>query len=383
MILPGFEGESHPANPPSTSVYGSLHPLRSGLCPRLHAVPEHDQRWWRGVRVVPCLAACPPRTGGPRAIANHKARGLVYITSQMTTPGYLLLSVILISFLCGAGCVHGREGPVPDHEVMARLLGNATGAIQDSLDRLDETAGWTAASLGKTGIAGPEAEALLRQGVASHPAIRTMITCNADGIVVAAEPDDAKSLVGQNLGGQEAVQRALAEKVPVMSGMFPLAEGGKGVVIERPVRSDGGDFLGVLSTMFIPYDLIRPIAEDAANGTSFSFMAIETGGHILYDPDPGEVGKETFGDALYSRFPEIDRVARHAAANRSGYDTYSFYSTGFGEVVRKETYWSTAGLHGTEWRVMVIGEIEGIRIPGNLPFHFTTLLPAGTDFCTP
>ena len=38
--------------------------------------------------------------------------------------------------------------------------------------------------------------------------------------------------------------------------------------------------------MCVPYDLIRPIAEDAANGTPYTFMVIETGGHILYDPDP-------------------------------------------------------------------------------------------------
>ncbi|HII76643.1 MAG TPA: hypothetical protein HA264_06355 [Methanolinea sp.] len=274
----------------------------------------------------------------------------------MHTLRSLLLFAILLISLLGSGCLDGLETKAPDHNSMLVILGDATGAIQGALDELERVASMTAASLEKTGIAGPDAEAVLKGRISSYPPVLTMITCNANGTVVAAEPESVKVLVGQDLSGQEVVQRTLAEKVPVMSGMFPLAEGGNGVAVAHPVRSADGKFLGVISTMFVPYDLIRPIAEDAANGTPYTFMVIETGGHILYDPDPGEVGKETFGDALYAQFPEIDRVARHAAANRSGYDTYSFYGTGSDAVVRKETFWSTVSLHGTEWRVMVIGE---------------------------
>lgn len=275
----------------------------------------------------------------------------------MSTPGYLLLAIILGFSLSGAGCLQGQETAVTDHAVMLAILGDATSAIQENLDYFDSAASMTASLLEGTGISGPGADAMLREGLSSHPAVLTMITYDANGTVVAAEPESVKVLLGQNLAGQEVVQRALAGKEPVMSDMFPLAEGGNGVVVEHPVRSADGKFVGVLSTMFMPCELIRPVAEDASEGTYFTFMVIETGGRILYDPDPEEIGKETFGDTLYAQFPEIDRVARHAAANFSGYDTYSFYSTGFGKVVRKETFWSTAGLHGTEWRVMVIGEL--------------------------
>jgi len=276
--------------------------------------------------------------------------------SHMHTARSLLLSAILLISILGAGCLHEQKTEAANHEVMLAILENAAVAIQGALDGLDKAALETATSLEKTGISGEDAESVLKVGTSSHPLILTMITFDANGTVLAAEPESVKGLVGQDLSGQEVVQRALAEKLPVMSGMFPLAEGGSGVVVEHPVMSADGKFLGVISTMFSPYDLIRPVAEDAANGTPYTLMVIETGGHILYDPDPFEVGKETFGDALYAQFPEIDRVARHAAANRSGYDTYSFYGTGSGAVVRKETFWSTVGLHGTEWRVMVIGE---------------------------
>lgn len=109
--------------------------------------------------------------------------------------------------------------------------------------------------------------------------------------------------------------------------------------------------------VFVPEELITQVVEYEVQGTPHSFQVIEADALSLCDPDPDEIGRETFNETRYAEFPSIGGVARHTAANRSGYDTYSFYSTGFGRIVEKETFWSTAGLHGTEWRVMVIGEV--------------------------
>jgi hypothetical protein len=276
---------------------------------------------------------------------------------------YLLIFLIVLPLLFGAGCLQG-ELPVADgqaretrHEAMRAILDNVTGTTQDSLDRLDGIASGAAIALQATGISGPEADSVLNGAVASHPAILTMITCDGNGTVLAAEPESAKDLIGQDLSGQDTVKRALFTREPLMSDLFFLAQGGTGISIAYPVHSSEGEFLGVVSMVFLPGELITPIVEDAVNGTPYSFQVIEVGALILYDPDPDEVGKETFNETLYAEFLEIARVARHSAANRSGYDTYSFYRTGFGKVVNKETFWSTAGLHGTEWRVMVIGEL--------------------------
>jgi polar amino acid transport system substrate-binding protein len=41
-------------------------------------------------------------------------------------------------------------------------------------------------------------------------------------------------------------------------------------------------------------------------------------------------------------------------ADRSGHGSYSFQVTeGDKKVVTKDTYWTTAGLHGREWRLVV------------------------------
>lgn len=276
---------------------------------------------------------------------------------------FLPVILLILATLVGAGCLQqespGKTIPThhPHHATMEALLGNVTSSIQESLVSSDLVVSDVAADLGRTGISGPGAEAVLREAVGSHPLILTMITYDRNGTVQTAEPESAKVLVGQDLSGQENVRKSLSTGEPLMSDLFPLSQGGFGISISHPVHSRHGEFIGVVSMVFLPYELITPPVEREVNGTPYSFQVLETDALILYDPDPVEVGKETFNETFYAEFPGIERVARQVVANHSGYDTYSFYSTGYGRIVEKETFWSTASLHGTEWRVMVIGEV--------------------------
>lgn len=282
---------------------------------------------------------------------------------KMNWLSLVAVGVVILSFLIGAGCLVQEAPGVtgntsgPRHEIIGQHLKNVTTSIQQSLIRFDTNMSETAVALGRCGISGPDADTILKNATTSHPAILTMITYDGNGTVRAAEPESAKVLLGQNLSDQVVVREVLTKREPLMSDLFPLAQGGTGLSIAHPVHSPDGEFLGVVSMVFLPHTLIIPIVECEISGTPYSFQVLEVGARILYDPDHGEVGKETFNETLYAEFPEIAKVARHTAENRTGYDTYSFFSTGFGRVVGKETYWSTVGLHNTEWRVMIIGEV--------------------------
>ncbi|MBP1929961.1 polar amino acid transport system substrate-binding protein [Methanolinea mesophila] len=281
------------------------------------------------------------------------------------------LFMTLLVVLAGAGCLQeskvpeappttpGANSPVATtHQVaMVLLLDNVTGETMQALSGIDLATSRAATALGKTGLSGPGAEAVLAAAAMSDPAVLTVITITPDGTVAAAEPWDAKVLVGQNIGDQDVVRKVLGTQKPLMSDLFPLAQGGEAVAIEYPVFSADGRCIGAVSTTFSPYELFAPIAEHATAGTPYSFMVAQPGGRILYDPDPQEVGKETFNETLYAEYPGVLTFAREYAANRSGYATYSFYATGFGAVVEKEAFWTTAGLHGAEWRIIVIGEV--------------------------
>jgi len=272
----------------------------------------------------------------------------------------ILLIIMIAILLCFAGCLQEQEPQTmtdTSREAMHRLLGEATGAIQATLSNLDASTSDAATALGTTGLSGPLADRVLNRLAGIHPAILSAVTFDQDGTVLSAEPEDAKVLIGQEIGYQEAVSGVLDTKEPLMSKLFPLAQGGYGVVIEFPVFTADGTFSGAVSTAFVPYDLIAPILENATGNTPYSFMVLQTDGRILYDPDPEEVGKETLNETLYADFPEIFDVMSQLSVDRSGHATYSFYDTGFGKIVRKECYWETAGRHGTEWRVMIIREI--------------------------
>jgi polar amino acid transport system substrate-binding protein len=267
--------------------------------------------------------------------------------------------IILATLILGAGCLE-EQGVVPatpptGHAAMLLLLDDAAGKIQDALNGLDQATAGAAGALETPGISGPVADTELGRIVASQPVVQDVITYNQDAVVLAAEPEAAKVLIGRVLDVQPTLQ-AVSEK-PLMSALFPLERGRDGVAIVHPVFSAEGTFVGVVSTAFSPYELVAPIVLNVSQGTPYSFMVVQTGGRVLYDPDPEEVGRETFDETMYAEFPEIIAFARQYAGNRTGYGTYSFHSTGFGEIVRKEAFWTTVGLHGTEWRVMVIREV--------------------------
>lgn len=271
-----------------------------------------------------------------------------------------LSAIVLVLALAGAGCLHVPSGKndttAARHHVMQQLLQGVTRTTQSSLDSLDETVSIAAGMLGQIGISGPGADEVLRGVVSSSPCIHGAITYDANGTVRAAEPGNVKVIIGSNLLDQENVRQAVTTKKPLMSGYFTLAEGGEAVSITHPVFSPAGEFLGDLSMTFVPSCLVAPSATAAMDYAPFTFTVAQPDGRILYHPDHDFVGKPTFNESAFAPFPAVLDLARRYSTERSGYATFSFYRTGTDVVVEKETFWDTVGLHGTEWRVMVIGE---------------------------
>ena len=79
-------------------------------------------------------------------------------------------------------------------------------------------------------------------------------------------------------------------------------------------------------------------------------------GLLLYDEDEGQIGRNLLEDPLYKSFPSLlELVEQRILTERSGHGYYSFFQvTGGNEAeVTKECYWTTAGLHGTEWRLVI------------------------------
>ena len=277
-----------------------------------------------------------------------------------------IAAVLISSVILAAGCLQTEQSPasasddtIAAHAEVQQILSTLQGDINTRLIALDKTAAETAAELSETGLDGSCACNFepLTTLLYADPSGKTVITVGRDGTVLTGLPaTKTEMLIGKNLGNQTVVQELFTTRQALMSDLFLLEQGGCASVIEYPVFTAEEQLAGLVSLSFAPDKIIGQYAVPAVEGTPYTIMAAQTDGRVLYDADPEEIGKETFNESLYEDFPEILDFARHYAGNWSGYDTYTFYDTGFDRVVQKEAYWTTIGMHGTEWRLIIIRE---------------------------
>ncbi len=273
--------------------------------------------------------------------------------------------LFIISAIFAAGCLQTEQSSVPlsdntkAHAEMLQILSSLQGDINTRLLSLDKTAAETAAELSEMGLDGSCACNFqsLTTLLYADPSGKTVITVGRDGTVLTGLPAaKTEMLMGKNLGNQTAIQDLFSTRQALMSDLILLEQGGYAAVIEYPVFTGDDTMIGLVSLSFAPDEIIGKYAVQAVEGTPYTIMAAQTDGRVLYDADAEEIGKETFNESLYENFPEIPDFAHHYGGNWSGYDTYAFYDTGFGRVVQKEAYWTTIGIHGTEWRLIIIRE---------------------------
>jgi polar amino acid transport system substrate-binding protein len=164
------------------------------------------------------------------------------------------------------------------------------------------------------------------------------------------------------IGGQEHIACVLETKIPAFSKQFRLVEGYNGTALAYLVFSPQGEFLGGISTIIKPEELLNPIVafrlrfdiQNRSNITDYSFWVMHLDGLIAYDRDASQIGKYLFEDPLYKPFSSLLALGHRMVAERSGHGSYSFQVTeGNVRIVTKEVYWTTAGLHGREWRLAV------------------------------
>lgn len=271
------------------------------------------------------------------------------------TPFLILTALAACCIVC-AGCVQSAGTDGDARAAMLLTLNSLQGDVNGALTAIDRSAETVAGNLTDIGLAGPEVDALLLNAVATDPSIHTAAVIARNGTVVAVQPE-VEGLVGTNLLAQPVVHEVMTGNVPVMSDLFTLREGGSAATIEYPIFSSGGQAIGAVSITFRPDLLVGAHAEAAIAGTPYAVMATQPDGLILYDADGSEIGTNTFNETMYADFPEVLDIARRQKAEWSGLAAYSFYGTGSETVVKKEICWTTAGLHGTEWRLSLVREI--------------------------
>lgn len=269
----------------------------------------------------------------------------------MRTAAFVAALLITVAVL-GAGCT-GENPPPPEEAV----LQEAVAGINGELAAVRASIGESARVLGEAGLTSAAGERAVRQAMLNHPYTESTLVVTKDGIVTMAVPDGYAGTVGSDISSHLETGRSVREQAPLVSEVFPLAEGYAGVAQSYPVFGEGGEYLGFVSIAYRPETLIDRVIPPLTDGTPYDIWMMQTDGVVIYDTTPEEIGKNLFSDPAY-RLPALQEAFSRIAAERSGSLTYSFWDTNWEQTVTKEAVWGTAGVDGTEWRVVVTRNVD-------------------------
>lgn len=247
-------------------------------------------------------------------------------------------------------------GQATEHYEMQGALLEAAASVGQDLAAMDTAVTDGATRIGSVGLNGTGTKAALAR-MGRFPWAVDTITVNESGFISMAEPEIYESVIGEYLGDQKHLQRLYSEKVPVMSDVFLSVEGIPAVDIASPVFSPEGRFIGATTLLFRPEPFFAQNTPTKSDGTPWHLMVMQKNGLIVYDPDQGQIGKNTLSDPLFEPFPELTALAGVMSRERMGNGTYNFHDAE-GMNVTKEAMWTTVGIRGTEWRLVLIRIIE-------------------------
>jgi polar amino acid transport system substrate-binding protein len=234
--------------------------------------------------------------------------------------------------------------------------------VQGSLNDLDLDVANASQNLSATGLEGTTAREVLHKLLETNSNLIEAVTFSKDGRIIIAECKGCEGGEGTDISSQEHIAHVLKTKTPTFSKQFLLVEGYNGTALAYPVFSPQGEFLGGISTIIEPDKLLNAVVApqlyfdiyNRSNITDYSFWLMHLDGLIAYDRDASQIGKYLFEDPLYKPYPSLLALGEKMITARSGHGYYSFQVTeGNKRVVTKESYWTTAGLHGREWRLVV------------------------------
>jgi hypothetical protein len=223
--------------------------------------------------------------------------------------------------------------------------------IQGKLSDQDALAEKAAVQLSGTGLDGEKTREILR-GLADS-GFDEATTISPQESIVAAEPAAYQAWQGTNISDPGWAE-FLKSKSPYQTSVFRAVEGYDAVALIHPIFSQAGEFSGALSALIKPGEFLKGIIDPELSGTPFTAWIMQKDGLIVYDADPSQEGLMLFQDPLYQPYPSLLEIGKKMVENRSGKGSYYFLNKEHNQNVTKDVYWTTFGLHGSEFRLALI-----------------------------
>jgi hypothetical protein len=265
------------------------------------------------------------------------------------------LAAVLI--VMAAGCA----GPVKNEKQIKVATDNLQGIIQSKLLNLDNAVSAAAEKIAKSGLQGEETREILTGLCKKYPYLLDVSTADPRGKMVTVAPGEYSRFEGMDTATTEASKIFLAglseNRQPVLSNIFKSVEGPDAVVLVWPVVTEKGEMLGVVCALFEPKSLMDETIAPQAEVVALKVNVMQLDGMVIYCTTGTETGKNVITDPSYKDFPDLIEQAVKIAAQKTGTGGYVYPDEATGKLVKKTIYWTSIGLHGTEWRIVSIAEL--------------------------
>ncbi len=164
--------------------------------------------------------------------------------------------------------------------------------------------------------------------------------------MVAVQPDEYSSTIGQNVGEQKWLNTNPDGAItPMMTPFIPLIENCSGIAMAAPIFNVNKEMIGVVSVIFNPQQLLDASIKAVTTDPQYEFTVMQLNGLMMFDSNSAAQGQNFFASTDNT---EILNIGHQIVKDSSGYSTYS---TGSGQ--QKQSYWTTIGSYGGEWRLII------------------------------
>ena len=240
-------------------------------------------------------------------------------------------------------------------------LVRAQSEIQKNLDSLNTLLETAAKNLAKEEcLDSPKVHSILSKLCAETQNGYVVDCCTVDpaGKIVAIEPEIFRLHEGADIAHQEQVIRLHQTKLPVLSLNMPMVEGFDAVDLEWPIMDDRKALKGSVSILIRPEVLIASTIKPVIEGLPVNIWVMQKNGRILYDVHKDEIGRDLFSDPAFKPYEQLLALGKKIADEPTGSGFYEYLKEG-SSMVKKHAYWTSVGLHGTEWRVVMVQVVAG------------------------
>lgn len=225
--------------------------------------------------------------------------------------------------------------------------------VQQTLDNLNAILIQAAQEVGSLGIRNPRVNDLLRLVLVGQSFTISCSVISTGGFMVAVEPAEFSRLEDYNLRAGKDRPKAQAASEPTLTRRFPTAEGGSALAMTQPIRDVQGNFLGWLSLLLDPAQMMRSVLAQAPPSGGRQVWLVQDDGVLLYHGQAGDIGRNLLKDPTYADQPGKTALGRRLQAEAEGELTVN-QQAGLLDQSGARVHWVSVGLHGVYWRLVVL-----------------------------